>query len=378
MHERERTVKMALYEYSWQKNELGQYCYTQTKKKKGLAQWAVTAIISLAVSAVIIAVFMLCIYPNLRPSAVISQSSGGPTVTERSDAGFVGLGEALSDSVVEVVAQSRGTDSFFGQLIPQYSTNTGGSGVVVTEDGYILTGIASIERENVLVRLADGTECEAALVGTDNRTGIAVLKIEKSDLKAVEFADSSALATGMSVAAVGRVLNKQLGITVTLGTVNGVSKGVSLQNGQTVNLFQTDAVKESRSGMLITDASGKAVGMVTGMLSSGAEGIELAVPSNDIVNALSSLISFGTAPNGLVIGITGIDTEHGVLIDSVGKDTPAERADLKKDDLIMQVDGRVVKSVDEINALKNEHQKGDTMTFTVYRDGEMLSIEVQL
>lgn len=369
---------MAVYEYSWQKNELGQYCYKQTKKKRKLPSWLTALLVSVLVSAVLVAVFAFLILPNMRTPAVISQTSDGPVIVQDAEGvSFVGLGEKLTDSVVEIVAESGGMDSFF-DFMPFYSSNkSGGSGLVVTADGYILTGLAAVESANATVRLADGTEYQAAVVGTDARTGIAVLKIEKNGLTPVEFADSSALSSGMSVAAIGRFFGEQMGPTLTLGTINSVKKGVTLQNGQSLNLFQTDAAL-SGSGSAIVDAEGKVVGIVTGMISSGVDGIELAVPSNDIVNALQSLISFGTAPEGLVIGIRGIDTDHGVMIDSVGKDTPAEKAGLKKDDLILKADSKTVKSVDEINALKNEHQKGDVMTFTIYRDGEMLDVEVTL
>ncbi len=370
---------MAVYEYSWQKNELGQYCYKQTKKKKKFPSWLTALLVALGVSVLSLAVFAALILPNIRPSAVISQTAGGPVVPNNAEGvSFVGLGEKLADSVVEIVSEQSGADSFFG-FMPYYSSgNSGGSGIVVTADGYILTGLTAVEKANATVRLSDGTEHEAAVVGTDSRTGIAVLKIEKDGLTPVEFADSSALSSGMSVAAVARVLGEQIGTTLTIGTINGIEKGVTLKNGQTVNLFQTDAATVSNSGIAIVDAAGKVLGMVTGMISSGTDGIELAIPSNDIVNALESLINFGTAPAGLVIGIRGIDTEHGVMIDSVGQDTPAEKAGLKKDDLILKADSKPVKSVDEINAIKNEHQKGDIMTFTVYRDGEMLEIEVTL
>lgn len=369
---------MAVYEYSWQKNELGQYCYKQTKKKGKLSAHLPVILISALVTAVLVAVFAFAVLPNLRTPAVISQTSDGPVVVQDAEGvSFVGLGEKLSGSVVEIVAESGGMGGFF-DFMPYYSSNkSGGSGLVVTADGYILTGLSAVESANATVRLADGTVCEAAVVGTDSRTGIAVLKIEKDGLTPVEFADSASLSSGMSVAAVGRFFGEQMDTTLTLGTINGVKKGVTLQSGQTVNLFQTDAALPG-SGVAIVDASGKVVGMVTGMISSGVEGIELAVPSNDIVNALQSLISFGTAPQGLVIGIRGVDTEHGVMIDSVGKDTPAEKAGLKKGDLILKADSKTVKSVDEINAIKNEHQKGDIMTFAVYRDGEMLEIEVTL
>ncbi len=372
---------MAEYEYSWQKNELGQYCYKRVNKKKKIPAWLLALLVSLGTTVIAVAVFAVLIMPKIRPTTIITQTSG-PIIAEKiSEASFVGLGEKLSASVVEVISQSRSSDSFFGNLIPFYSSSaSGGSGVVVTADGYILTGLAAIESVNCTVRLDDGTEYDAAVVGTDARTGIAILKIEKGGLTPVEFADSSAISSGMSVAAISRALGKQVGTTLTLGSINGVNKGVSLQNGQTVNLFQTDAAPKSSSGVTIVDASGKVVGMVTGMISSGVDGIELAIPSNDIVTVLQSLISFGTAtaPEGLTIGIRGFDTEHGVVIESVGKDTPAEKAGLKKDDLILKADSKPIKTVDEINKIKNEHQKGDIMTFTIYRDGEMLEIEVTL
>lgn len=373
---------MEKYEYSWQKNELGQYCYKKVKRKKKLPAWLLALLVSLGTSVIVIAVFALFIMPNIRPSAVISQTSGGPVIVENTDnASFVGLGEKLSASVVEVISESRGADSFFGSLIPFYSSGaSGGSGVVVTADGYILTGLGAVRGADAIVRLDDGKEYNAAVVGTDARTGIAILKIEKDGLTPVEFADSSAISSGMSVAAISRALGKQVGTTLTLGSINGVDKGVALQSGQSVNLFQTDAVPSESAGVAIVDAAGKIVGMVTGMISSGVDGIELAIPSNDIVSVLQSLISFGKAdaPDGLIIGIRGIDTEHGVVIDSVSKDTPAEKAGIKKDDLILKADGKPIKSIDEINKIKNEHKKGDIMTFTVYRDGEMLEIEVTL
>ncbi len=366
---------MAVYEYVWQKNELGQYSYKQVKKKKKLPLWIVTMAVSVAISAVLSSVIAM----NMRQPAVITQSAEGTIIVESAEGvSFVGLGEKMSESVVEVIAQRRDSDSFFG-IMPFYSSqSSGGSGIIVTADGYILTGLAAVETADAKVRLADGNEYDAVVAGTDARTGIAVLKIDKDGLKPVEFADSSPLSSGMSVAAVGRLLGEQLGITLTQGAINGINSGVSLQNGQTVNLFQTDAASVPGAGIAIIDAEGKVVGMVTGMLSSGADGIELAVPSNDIVSALQSLISLGTAPEGLVIGIRGIDTEHGVMIDSVGKDTPADKAGIKKGDLILKADFKTIKSVDEINAVKNTHQKGDVMTFTLYRDGEMIDLEVVL
>lgn len=118
--------------------------------------------------------------------------------------------------------------------------------------------------------------------------------------------------------------------------------------------------------------------MITSFVSSGNSGISLAVPSNDIMQIIETETGAATSGSGLVIGIRGNDTAHGVWIEAVMKDSPAERAGIKNGDLILKADGQAVKSVSELNRIRDTHSAGDKMTLSVYRDGEMLEIEIIL
>ncbi|MBQ8637211.1 MAG: trypsin-like peptidase domain-containing protein [Clostridia bacterium] len=368
---------MSYKEYSWQQNELGEYSYVEVEKRKKLPSWLAALLVSAVVCTAFLVVYSLYVVPNLRPNTVISHSVGGQAAPVGENAvsnGFVGVGERISESIVSIPARTTG-GGFFGQRL----SYGGGSGVVVSSDGYILTSVAAIESgAEVLVRLADGTENKAKVEGVDNRLGLAILKVDKTDLKPVEFADSSALLTGTSVAAIGRILGSNMGTTMSVGTVCGIDNGVTTQNGQTINLVQTDSVKGESTGTAIIDNSGKVVGFVTGLISSNVDGIEFAIPSNDVVQSIESLINIGTGTTGLVIGIQGIDTEYGVAVEAVNEGSAAEKGGMKVGDLIIKADGNAVKSVNEINKLKAAHTAGDIMTFTIYRDGEELTIEVKL
>lgn len=367
---------MSRKEYVWKQNELGEYTYVEAQTRSKMPEKLMPIIISAAVCVVILAVYTVCIVPKLRPSAVITHSTGeGETVVRNVElTGFAGVGEAVSDSIVSIPSQTTG-GGFFSQMF----TYGGGSGVIVSEDGYILTSVTAVETgTDITVRLADGSENKASIEGVDNRLGLAILKIEKNGLKPIEFADSDALLSGTNVAAIGRIMGGNIGTTMTVGTICGVDKGVAMQNGQTVNLLQTDSVKGTSAGTVLLDVSGRAVGFVTGAISSNVDGIEFAIPSNDVVQSLESLISIGTAQSGLVIGIQGIDTDHGVAVEAVNDGSAAEKAGMKVGDLIVKADGNVVKSISEINKLKASHIAGDIMTFTVIRDGEELVIEVKL
>ena len=156
----------------------------------------------------------------------------------------------------------------------------------------------------------------------------------------------------MGVASISGIMGSNIGTTMSVGTICGIDNGVTTQSGQTINLIQTDSIKGESAGTALLDASGKVVGFVTGMISSNVEGIDFAIPSNDVVQSIESLIDVGTGTTGLVIGISGIDTEYGVAVETVNKDSAAEKAGMKVGDLIIMADGNVVKSVNDINKIK--------------------------
>ncbi len=361
--------------YEWKQNELGEYSYVEVKRKLKIPAPLISGAVALLVSAAAIAVFTAFILPNIRPQTVINQTvSDTPIAPSADEASFFGMGEQLAESIVAIPAQSTG-GGFFSHML----TTGGGSGVIVSADGYILTSNSAVDRNaNVKVRLFDGTVHNAEVVGVDSRNDCAVLKINKDGLKPVDFADSDNVQSGLAVAAIGRILNEQLGTTLTAGTICGTSRGVTLQNGQSVNLLQTTAATDSSNGSILVNSEGKVVGMVTAMLSSGVDGVYFAVPSNDVMQVLESLINLGKAPSGLKIGIMGLDSDYGVVVESVADGSIAEKGGLKAGDLIMKADGTAVKTVSQLNKLRDSHKKGDTMTFSVYRDGEALEITITL
>ncbi|MBQ7794157.1 MAG: trypsin-like peptidase domain-containing protein [Clostridia bacterium] len=367
---------MSVKEYSWQQNELGEYSYVEVKRKRKIPSALVSGVVALAVTAAAIAAYTVFILPHIRPQTVINQtvSENAAAVPSGDSVSFAGLGEQLADSIVAIPAQTTG-GGFFSQMI----SSSGGSGVIVSADGYILTSNSAIDGSSAAkVRLSDGSEHTAEVVGIDSRNDCAVLKINKTDLKPVEFADSDSVVSGMSVASVGRILNEQLGTTLTVGTIGGVSRGVTLQNGQSINLLQTTAATDSSAGSILINSDGKVVGIVTTMISSGVDGIHFAIPSNDAVQVLESLINYGVAPSGLVIGIMGLDSDYGIIVESVSEGSAADKGGMKAGDLIMKADGVVVKTISELNKLRDAHSAGDVMTFTVYRDGETVELSVTL
>ena len=120
--------------------------------------------------------------------------------------------------------------------------------------------------------------------------------------------------------------------------------------------------------------------MVTHAISSDIDSISFAIPANDIKNTTQSLIndSIPAKSDSLIIGITGTDSEHGVIVESVLDDTPAKKADIKAGDLILKADGKAVKSIAEINKIRDSHVSGEKIILTIYRNGETLDIEIIL
>lgn len=353
-------------EYSYVLDETGSYRYEKTKKKKNTGK-----IIKLGL-VIAAAVFVGRILPDGHKT-VTAPSAPAAVVSTESNTGFIGLAERLDGSICTITSPGMG-NSFFGRMV----SNQSYTGAVISSDGYILTSGDAAERQNVTVRLSDGAEYPAEVVSYDSRTDCTILKIERNELVPIEFADSSSLTSGVRVASVGRILNSQLGTTMTLGTICGVNSGVELSGGQSVNLLQTDAAAENSAGCMLFDEGGRAVGMIISFVSSGNSEISLAVPSNDIMQVIETETGAVTSSGGPVIGIRGSDTAHGIWIEAVMKDSPAERAGIKNGDLILKADGQTVKSVAELNRIRDTHSAGDKMTLSVYRDGEMLEIEIIL
>lgn len=350
------------------------------KVKKPTPHWVLSLVASFVVCVVVLCAYSFLILPKIYPRAVITYSQG-TSMPESGEA--LPLGESISqinDSVSKSIVTVESTASYRNFFGISTSTNSG-SGIIITDNGYILTSYSLIGAEGeTMVIMPDKKEYSASLAGVDKNKDIAVIKINANQLPYVTLGNSDNVKAGDSAIVIGDTSGSGLGTSVTRGIICAVNSGVTLKNGDTINLFQTDAITGTGStGGCLLNSGGEVVGMVTAAITSNNEKISFAIPSNDIKNTIESLINTGKASETPMIGITGMDGDHGVTIESVIEDTPAKRAGLKAGDLILQVDGTPVTTIAEINKIRNSHKKGDKLVLTIYRvEGEITEIDIIL
>ena len=294
--------------------------------------------------------------------------------------------------------------AMFGQTSTSNATATG-SGIIISEDGYILTnnhvistGSDDISNSNSYYQISeaskitvtlfgDTTEYEASIVGKDEETDLAVIKIDKTGLTKAEFADSDSIKVGEFAMAVGNPVG--MDSTVTCGIVSAVNREVTDSDGKTYTLIQTDAaINEGNSGGALVNSEGKVIGINTLKLSgTGIEGIGFAIPINSTTDITSQLIEYSKVKRPY-IGITGMDLSEelasannlvvGVYVKSVEDFSSAEKAGIKPGDVIIEADGTKVTTMDDLNKVKNSHKIGDEMKIKVNRDGQERELTVTL
>ena len=293
--------------------------------------------------------------------------------------------------------------SFFGTGSRTTSeAKASGSGIIISEDGYILTNnhvvdsksqsmyydISEATSVKVTLSTGDNKTYEAKIVGKDSQTDLAVLKIEATGLIKAEFANSDAVKIGEFSMAVGNPL--ALGTTITCGVVSAVNREVDDdENKNKFKCIQTDAaINSGNSGGALVNSKGQVIGVNTLKVSStGVEGIGFAIPINSTLNVIEELKTYSKVRRPF-IGIGGrnitedIAKAHnlvqGIYVSSVEQFSSAEKAGIKIGDVITAIDGTQVKTMDELNEIKNKHKIGDTITLKVYRDGKTMDITLNL
>ncbi|MBE5780725.1 MAG: PDZ domain-containing protein [Clostridiales bacterium] len=303
------------------------------------------------------------------------------------DASLTGV-DAAAESVVEIMTTSRSSGGFYGS---QNVTEGAGSGVIVTTDGSIVTNNHVVEgASSIQVRLRSGKTYEATLVGTDDQTDVALIKIEAEGLTAAPIGSSAGLSLGENVFVIGNPLG-QLGGTVTRGIISALDREITL-SGETMNLLQTDAaVNPGNSGGGMFDANGKLVGIVVAKtISTDVEGLGFAIPIDDVTGILEELQENGYVTGRAYMGITMMDitdaqtmmmyrvNRAGVYVLEVAKGSGAEKAGIKEGDCILTIDEKEIKTTSEISSLMDEKSVGDVITVKVLRSGEEKTLTVTL
>jgi serine protease Do len=290
------------------------------------------------------------------------------------------------NSVVAITTESVSTDSWLGQ----YVTQGAGSGVIISEDGYIVTNNHVIEdASNIKVTLHDGTELTATLVATDEQTDVAVIKVEKEGLTAVTFGDSSALCVGDLAVAIGNPLGTLAG-SATEGIISGLEREITIDS-KTMTLVQTSAsINPGNSGGGLFDQYGNLIGIVVAKSSgSDVEGLGFAIPSDLVQSVAGSLMENGYVAGRPAAGITIKDLtsaseamQYGVqitgvyIVDVTGNN--AKAAGLQPGDLIYYLDDTKITSGSQLISLIQKHQIGDKVTFSVVRNNEIIKISMEL
>ena len=291
------------------------------------------------------------------------------------------------NSVVEIRTESV-TNSLF---LRQFVTEGAGSGVIISEDGYIVTNNHVIQDARAItVALHDGTTYEAQLIATDSKMDIGVIKIEASGLTPAILGDSDSLSVGEPVVAVGNPLG-QLGGTVTDGIVSALDREIILNNERR-NLLQTNAaINPGNSGGGLFNADGELVGIVVAK-SSGedVEGLGFAIPINDAKPIIEDLIAQGYVGGRVSLGVTALDLTSpqlaaqygyktpGVYVQSVVENSSAAAGGLQPGDCFVSINGTAIEAISDVTTILNDSSVGDQLEVTVKRDGKIVELAITL
>ena len=273
------------------------------------------------------------------------------------------------------------------------STN-GGSGVILSEDGYLVTNAHVVSgASSMIVRLSDNREYAASLVGMDDVSDLAVLKIQAEGLSAAQFGDSGALRVGDSVCAIGDPLGIEFRGTFTDGIISAINRDV-VMDGRVMNLIQTNAALNSgSSGGPLINCYGQVVGinvMKIGTFTNaaGVEGLGFAIPSSTVKEVVEQLLSQGYVSGRPTLGIHGellssfyqhyYQLPAGLYVNSVDAGSPAERAGIGPGDILLYVDENPITTMDSLINVLSGYQIGDNVNTIVYRGGQQYNISMNL
>ncbi len=382
------------------------------KNNTGFSKQILTPFVSGVVGASL--VLGVCFgVPNIKNKLIQPKENIAPielnTSTSRSD---------ISADLVDLVEYSNTSVAVAQKVLPsivgikiKYSVNSifgtseaeaTGSGIIISKDGYIITNNHVVSTESsssyytikeaskMTVTLYNDTkEYEATIIGTDPYTDLAVIKIDSSNLELTPatLGNSENVKVGEFAMAIGCPLG--LEITVTSGIISAVNRTVSSDDGAEYNCIQTDAaINSGNSGGALVNSNGEVIGINTLKLSgTGVEGMGFAIPISSTVDVIEQLIEFKTVKRPY-IGISGVPVDedtakrynlpNGVYVYTVEKNSPAEAAGIQKGDVITKIGDTEVKSVNELNKARNTYKIGDTVSLTVYRDGNTTEFPVTL
>jgi len=309
------------------------------------------------------------------------------------------IAEKNLDSIVEIQTESKKSSSFFGT----YTTIGAGSGIIISQDGYIITNNHVIDNSTEInVILHNGKEYKAELIGTDSKADIAVLKINEKNLTPVVVGDSDALSVGDTAVVIGNPLGK-LGGTVTDGIISALERELVLEDGEKRTLIQTNAaINGGNSGGGLFNSNGELVGIVEAK-SSGldVEGLGFAIPVNNVKDIINDILNLGYVSGRPYLGVALADSKkvtnsvpdstwgfffgdsysqisYGAYVKEVVKGSAAEEAGIKEGDQIISINDNVVSSSSDVTTAISNYKVGDKISVGLIRDNKMIKVDATL
>ena len=333
--------------------------------------------------------------PTAIPAATGEAEAKADTV-----AAFVENNQFSKAQIVEMSAPSvvgidtitvATTNNYWYGYGQSYEVPGSGSGVILTEDGYIATCAHVVNgAKSIKVTLNDDTSYDATIVGMDKTNDIAIIKVEAQGLTPAVVGDSTTLTVGSEVIAIGNPLGELRG-TATAGIISATNRTIDVE-GQAMSLIQTDAaISPGNSGGGLFDATGKLIGIVNAKAGdSRAEGLGFAIPVNSVLDEINDLLNYGYVTGRPYLGVSTQDVTlrsrdrmwyysegtRCVLVEKVIKDSAAEQAGIQSGDLILKLGDKQIASGDDLSSAIASYKPGDTATLTIQRDGKELTVDV--
>lgn len=310
--------------------------------------------------------------------------TGKEMTTAEIYAAYVGSSVGITVDIVST--------NIFGQTVKNAAA---GSGFVITEDGYILTNYHVINGASAItVAFSDGTTYPATVIGGEEDNDIAVIKIEAEGLTPVVLGSSSDMLVGEQVTTIGNPLG-ELTFSQTTGIISALDRSITMTDGSKMNVLQTDcAINSGNSGGPLFNNHGEVIGIVCAKYSSSAysssasvEGLGFAIPMDDVADMVSDLVSAGYVTGKPLLGIRVDDVDEavhaygvpdGAAVVIVTPGLAADKAGLQAGDIVTKINETEVTSSAEFIEAKDAYEVGDTVTLTVFRAGELITLDVTL
>lgn len=330
--------------------------------------------------------------PSLVELASKSNSLSIPDIVKKVKPSVVGVTATFQGNVVQTP---------FGNF-QQGETPATGTGIIASSDGYIITNCHVVYdtesnlglAKKVMITLNDGdtTEYPATIVGIDDKTDLAVLKIQKNNCTPAEFGNSDELEVGELAIAIGNPLGLELNCSVTAGIISAVDRQITTSDNKTMTLLQTDAaINPGNSGGPLVNSYGQVIGINSSKITSEqVEGLGFAIPISSAKPIVDDLMNNGYVTGRPLIGFHGVTIDaqtasyynlpQGVQVRFIDNTSGAAQAGLMVSDIVTAIDGQEVKTMEDLNKVKDSHKPGDTVTLTLYRysNGQTLNIQVVL